>query len=156
MNTTHKNWVRHLLLGTSVVSIMSVAGLATAQEAEPEEEQTEELVDEVVVTGFRSSLEKAQDIKFNADTFVDAITAEDIGALPDRSVAEALQRVPGVRGRARRLINRRACAHFIARDVRHRTRCASSHEMCVIARDVRYPKKMRERKEHEEVFYNIL
>lgn len=96
MNTTHKNWVRHLLLGTSVVSIMSVAGLATAQQAEPEEEQTEELVDEVVVTGFRSSLEKAQDIKFNADTFVDAITAEDIGALPDRSVAEALQRVPGV------------------------------------------------------------
>lgn len=96
MNTTHKNWVRHLLLGTSVVSIMSVAGIAAAQDAEPEEDQTEGMVDEVVVTGFRSSLQKAQDIKYNADTFVDAITAEDIGALPDRSVAEALQRVPGV------------------------------------------------------------
>jgi TonB-dependent receptor len=52
--------------------------------------------DEVVTTGIRQSLKTAQDLKANADTFVDAITAEDIGALPDRSVSEALQRVPGV------------------------------------------------------------
>lgn len=50
----------------------------------------------IVVTGFRASLGSAQDVKRDADTFVDVITAEDIGALPDRSVAEALQRVPGV------------------------------------------------------------
>ena len=35
-------------------------------------------------------------MKENSDTFVDGVTASDIGALPDRSVAEALQRVPGV------------------------------------------------------------
>ena len=52
--------------------------------------------DEIVATGIRQSLKSAQDLKANADTFVDAITAEDIGALPDRSVSEALQRVPGV------------------------------------------------------------
>lgn len=51
---------------------------------------------EVVVTGIRQSLANAQNIKRNADTVVDAITAQDIGALPDRSVTEALQRVPGV------------------------------------------------------------
>ncbi|MHA6334020.1 TonB-dependent receptor [Qipengyuania sp. CAU 1752] len=50
----------------------------------------------ITVQGFRASLESAQSLKQNADTFVDAITAEDIGALPDRSVAESLQRVPGV------------------------------------------------------------
>ncbi|TNE60792.1 MAG: TonB-dependent receptor [Sphingomonadales bacterium] len=50
----------------------------------------------IIVSGFRASLENAQSLKRDADTFVDAITAEDIGALPDRSVAEALQRVPGV------------------------------------------------------------
>jgi TonB-dependent receptor len=50
----------------------------------------------IVVTGIRQSLRNAQNIKRNADTVVDAITAEDIGALPDRSVTEALQRVPGV------------------------------------------------------------
>jgi TonB-dependent receptor len=51
---------------------------------------------EIVVTGIRQSLANAQNIKRNSDTVVDAITAEDIGALPDRSVNEALQRVPGV------------------------------------------------------------
>ena len=50
----------------------------------------------IIVTGIRASLQNAQNIKREADTFVDAITAEDIGALPDRSVTEALQRVPGV------------------------------------------------------------
>jgi TonB-dependent receptor len=52
--------------------------------------------DTIVVTGLRQSLANSQNIKRNADTVVDAITAEDIGALPDRSVTEALQRVPGV------------------------------------------------------------
>ena len=51
---------------------------------------------DIVVTGIRQSLANAQTIKRNADTVVDAITAQDIGALPDRSVTEALQRVPGV------------------------------------------------------------
>lgn len=51
---------------------------------------------DVVVTGIRASLASSQNIKRNSDTVVDAITAQDIGALPDRSVTEALQRVPGV------------------------------------------------------------
>jgi len=50
----------------------------------------------ILVTGYRKSLQTAQDIKRDADTLVDAISAEDIGALADRSVAEALQRVPGI------------------------------------------------------------
>src|SRR5690606_12803673 len=48
------------------------------------------------VTGIRASLANAQEIKRNADAVVDAITAQDIGALPDRSVTEALQRIPGI------------------------------------------------------------
>lgn len=66
-------------------------GLANAAEI-PEEPAG----DEIIVTGIRQSLANAQSIKRNSDTVVDAITAEDIGALPDRSVTEALQRVPGV------------------------------------------------------------
>jgi TonB-dependent receptor len=53
-------------------------------------------VPEVIVTGLRASLESAQGIKQNSDTFVDSITSTDIGAFPDKSVAEALQRVPGI------------------------------------------------------------
>ena len=50
----------------------------------------------VVVTGIRASVEKAQDIKRDANTFVDSLSATDIGALPDRSVTETLSRIPGV------------------------------------------------------------
>ena len=70
-----------------------VAQPAFAQDAEDPEAAAE---NEIVVTGFRQSLQNAQNIKRKSDTFVDVITAEDIGALPDRSVAEALQRVPGI------------------------------------------------------------
>lgn len=91
---------RFFALGTASCLAMSAA-LATpalAQDAQTEEAKPEETIEpEIVVTaGFRASLESAQNIKRTADTFVDVITSEDIGALPDRSVAEALQRVPGV------------------------------------------------------------
>jgi TonB-dependent receptor len=61
-----------------------------------QDQQTADVVPEVVVTGMRASLESAQAIKLGSDTFVDSITAQDIGAFPDKSVAEALQRVPGI------------------------------------------------------------
>ena len=93
----------------SVASVLAIgaafANPASAQEADvPGETETpagtpeagQDEGDAIVVTGFRASLESAQSIKRNADTVVDVITAEDIGALADRSVAEALQRVPGV------------------------------------------------------------
>ena len=51
---------------------------------------------QVVVVGVRRSLKTAQQIKRDADTVVDSITATDIGAFPDKSVAEALQRVAGI------------------------------------------------------------
>jgi TonB-dependent receptor len=51
---------------------------------------------EVVVQGIRQSLRRSRDIKRDADVVVDSITAEDISALPDRSVTEAIQRIPGV------------------------------------------------------------
>jgi len=79
---------------------MGLSPAAMAQEASADEQAAEAAAPEdeniILVSGFRASLASAQNIKRDADTFVDAITSEDIGALPDRSVAEALQRVPGV------------------------------------------------------------
>ncbi len=69
---------------------------AQAAGGEQQTEAADDSLNEIVVTGLRRSLETAQEIKKNAEVFVDSITAEDIGALPDRSVTEALQRVPGV------------------------------------------------------------
>ena len=53
-------------------------------------------VTEIVVTGQRMALESAQHLKEVTPEIVDSIIAADIGKLPDRSVLEVLQRVPGI------------------------------------------------------------
>lgn len=71
---------------------MVAANPAFSQEGDP----SVDLLEEIVVSGQRLSIESAQDIKRNADAIVDSIVAEDIGKLPDRSISEALQRISGV------------------------------------------------------------
>jgi len=75
------------------VSLAMVTG-AVAQEAPASDDNGE--TTEVVVVGVRKALRNAQTTKRQADTVVDSISATDIGAFPDKSVAEALQRVAGV------------------------------------------------------------
>src|SRR5471032_1319843 len=50
----------------------------------------------VEVTGSRASLQQSLNQKRNADTHVEVITAEDVGKLPDKNVADSLARIPGV------------------------------------------------------------
>jgi iron complex outermembrane recepter protein len=51
---------------------------------------------EVVVTGYRASVQSALDQKRDAIKPIESVTAEDIGKMPDQNVAESLQRLPGV------------------------------------------------------------
>lgn len=51
---------------------------------------------QVVVTGIRAALQQSINQKRNADGVVEVITAEDIGKMPDKNVADSLQRLPGV------------------------------------------------------------
>ncbi len=98
-------WYKSLLRAGASALVVGSAISATAAlgqdqaEAEPEAQDTvaaQEPIAEIIVRGIRQSLATAQVIKRDSDTVVDAITAQDIGALPDRSVTEALQRVPGI------------------------------------------------------------
>jgi len=74
-----------------VVGAMGVATHAYADDA-----KATDSAEEIVITGQRASIQSAQAIKKNANAVVDSIVADDMGKLPDRSVTEALQRVPGV------------------------------------------------------------
>jgi iron complex outermembrane receptor protein len=53
-------------------------------------------IEEVVVTGIRGSLRESLETKREAVGVVDALNAEDVGKFPDKNLAEALQRVPGI------------------------------------------------------------
>ncbi len=87
-----------LRTGMSAVALgaIAISPVANAQSEQAASKEEAADIQEVVVTGIRSSLESSQEIKKNAEVFVDSVTSEDIGALPDRSVTEALQRIPGV------------------------------------------------------------
>ncbi|MDO3388265.1 TonB-dependent receptor [Gilvimarinus sp. SDUM040013] len=80
----------------SLAVCAAASGVVLPAYAQEDLADSDELVEEVVVRGMRVSIETAQDMKRYADTVKDVITASDIGALPDKSVTEALQRVPGV------------------------------------------------------------
>jgi TonB-dependent receptor len=83
-------------LGLSMVlSASAIAQTANDANQKPANSEAQD-VGEIVVTGIRRQLETAQARKQDAPELVDAITADDIGALPDRSVTEVLQRIPGL------------------------------------------------------------
>ena len=75
-----------------VPTIALASGTLFAQDANEEAE----VIEEVVVTGMRASLQDALATKRDADQIMDAISAEDIGKFPDENIGEALQRIPGV------------------------------------------------------------
>lgn len=103
-----------LARGASITALIAAGALAGAGSAfaqtatttpEPTTAQTDgtdptdptanEDVD-IVVTGFRASLENAVAEKKNRDQVVESISAEDIGKLPDASIAESIARLPGL------------------------------------------------------------
>lgn len=88
---------RIVLIGST--AILTVMGSPAFAQAAPQGEQTssaEDQGDEIVVTGFRRSLEDALSRKEQATEVSEQLSAEDIGKLPDTSVAESLARLPGV------------------------------------------------------------
>ena len=75
---------------------IAMATLMASQPLLAQQDNEEPMLEEVVVTGIRASLNRAQDIKRESMQVMDAIVAEDIGKLPDNNVVESLQRVAGV------------------------------------------------------------
>ena len=89
---------RHWLAAASIAAIALVCTPAFAQEAPaaPAQADTDAPAQEIVVTGFRQSLQAALNVKKQSVSAVDAIVAEDIAKFPDQNLAESLQRIPGI------------------------------------------------------------
>jgi len=83
-----------LLAATSGLALMAAASAHAQTEAAPAPESSQ--VEEVVVTGVRKSMREALDVKRGSDKVVEAISAKDIGVLPDVTIAESIARLPGV------------------------------------------------------------
>ncbi len=81
-------------LSAAIVTV--VASVAAQNHAFAQDQADSGIVEEVLVTGIRASLEAAMDVKRDASGVVDAISAEDMGKFPDTNLAESLQRITGV------------------------------------------------------------
>lgn len=86
--------VRYGVLG--VLAGCGAAWSVQAQEAQSQDSAPQEEIEEVVVTGFRASLNAALADKRASAAAIDSIHAEDIAKFPDSNLAESVQRIPGV------------------------------------------------------------
>ena len=75
-------------------------------------------VQQVVVSGIRASVRSALSVKENSNSMVEVVASEDIGKLPDTTIAESLARLPGLaagldRGNASQIVARGMGERFI-------------------------------------------
>src|SRR5687768_2645282 len=91
--TTHK-----FLAGVAALAALtSFPTAAWAQDEDPAATAADDAEEgDIIVTGIREALRASIDAKRDAEVVSEVITAEDIGKFPDKNVAEALQRIPGV------------------------------------------------------------
>ncbi len=83
-----RSYFRLLALSTLVLAFPGVIFAA-------EEIVEEEVIEEVIVTGTRATIQSTIEIKRNAETIVDGLSATDIGDLPALSIGEALESITG-------------------------------------------------------------
>jgi iron complex outermembrane receptor protein len=90
------------IASAAALALMSMALSAQAQQAAPapaaaaSAAATGDDVQTVTVTGIRASLQQSLTQKRNAESHVEVVTAEDVGKMPDKNVADSLQHLPGV------------------------------------------------------------
>jgi iron complex outermembrane receptor protein len=96
---------RWYLLGGVAAFALAIGSASPAFAQEGDEQPTSDASptgtvtgdeEDIVVTGFRRSLENAVQEKKGRDQVVESISAEDIGKLPDASIAESIARLPGL------------------------------------------------------------
>ncbi|OYX35177.1 MAG: TonB-dependent receptor [Brevundimonas subvibrioides] len=96
---SHRTTMRARLLSggaLGVLAALAFAGTTQAQSADAAPQQDATEVDEIIVTGIRASIQSSIAAKARSSSIVEVITAEDIGKLPDVSIAESLARLPGL------------------------------------------------------------
>ncbi len=89
------------LIKMALISSGFAVGLPALAQQNNSNEDAAANVEVIQVTGIRGSLQRSQAIKQESTSIVDAISAEDIGKLPDTSIAESLARLPGLAGERR-------------------------------------------------------
>jgi iron complex outermembrane receptor protein len=89
--------LRRKELTVAISLLLAASGTALAQDQVSDDQDSDELVvEEVIVTGLRKSIIDSLNLKKGSQMIVEAVSAEDIGKLPDLSITDSLARLPGL------------------------------------------------------------
>ncbi len=78
------------------VLLMAATSAARAADQSAAAAESSAPIEEIIVTGIRKSIEDSIAAKKNNSSIVEVVSAEDIGKLPDNSIAESIARLPGL------------------------------------------------------------
>jgi iron complex outermembrane recepter protein len=148
MRATNRTVMLGRFMGAASLLVMASATQAqdapadanTASEQAADAVQDVQQGEDIIVTGFRASLDAALDVKRDSVAAVDAIVAEDIAKFPDQNLAESLQRIPGISiqrdgGEGRAISVRGLGAQFTRVRVNGMETVATSHDGASSQRD---------------------
>ncbi|WP_338767769.1 TonB-dependent receptor [Massilia sp. METH4] len=126
--------VRAMYLVPAIVPAAALAQQAPQQAEAPASGET--AVQQVTVTGIRASVRSALSVKENSNSIVEVVSSEDIGKLPDTTIAESLARLPGLaagldRGNASQIVARGMGERFIGATLNGRELASSEPNRAV-------------------------
>lgn len=122
-----------LCLLLQALVLLPAAAQTTAPTAGESDAKT---LDTVVVSGIRASVRKALDTKEASNSMIEVIASEDIGKLPDTTIAESLARLPGLsagidRGNASQIVARGLGPRFVGATLNGREFASSEPDRAV-------------------------
>lgn len=93
-----QNKFRRKELAATISLLIAASATAYGQDQVADDQDTDDemVVEEVVVSGIRKSIMNSMDLKKGSEMIVEAVSAEDIGKLPDLSITDSLARLPGL------------------------------------------------------------
>jgi len=105
------SWIMGTLFAMPALSALAQQATATATPADAPQQ--------ITVVGVRESMSNALAVKQDSNNILEVISSEDIGKLPDTTIAESLARLPGLqsgidRGNASQIVARGLGPRFIA------------------------------------------
>src|SRR6202046_3462127 len=90
-------WRRSAVVSSvATFTFVLASSVANAQQAGAPPPADQSGLEEITVTGVRAAIQSAIAAKAKSDEIVEVISAEDIGKLPDTSIAESISRLPGL------------------------------------------------------------
>ncbi|MGB5163671.1 MAG: TonB-dependent receptor [Woeseiaceae bacterium] len=93
---TNTSSLSRIIRRTALSLAFAIAAISAGTVNAQTQGEDGEVIEEIVTTGIRGSIQRSIDLKQTSNSIVEAVSAEDLGKLPDTSIADSISRLPGL------------------------------------------------------------